>query len=243
MKGKGFKLIDDLKSNWLRSIGSAVIGAIAGALITVSLTSRTTNHKHQNTSSITVNPAFNIIFPDPKKNEIMKQIPQTNAAMATDLHFSEKFATAYQADLGQEWKPHYFIQKGDLMSFTAFLEYFVVKVEGAGPPGYKDVQQILNCLKIIAVPREIQIKLTPSLSLYIVFRNIVNLPLKKSFSRVFIHDLATMRQTNYEKWINEVYAHIETLNELLENPNIWFKLHPHSNEREECALIPKNIFQ
>jgi hypothetical protein len=156
---------------------------------------------------------------------------------AADMRFASRYCTEFDADGNRLFVPHVFIRKGQLKSFNSMLEFLQGTLEDAGEPGSRDVGQILRSLQVVSTTLNLAEPIAADMPIDRFLQVILGLPLKTPVFQVSISDLAAMSQTDYDDWVRSVKSHTETIDTLIENPNIWYKLHPTAGEREEHAFV------
>jgi hypothetical protein len=156
---------------------------------------------------------------------------------AEEIRFASRFCTEFDAEGNRLFVPHLFIRKGQLKSFNSMLEFLQGALEDAGEPGHRDVGQILRSLQVIATSLNLSEPITAEMPLDRFLQVLLGIPLKTPVFQVSIGDLAAMSQTDYDDWVRGVKSSTETVNALIDNPNIWYKLHPTAREREEHAFV------
>jgi hypothetical protein len=153
------------------------------------------------------------------------------------MRFASRYCTEFDHDGNRLFVPHVFVRKGQLKSFNSMLEFLQGALEDAGEPGHRDVGNILKSLQVITTSLNLSEPITAEMPLERFLQVLLGFPLKTPIFQVTIGDLAAMSQTDYDDWVAGVKSTTETLNSLIENPNIWHKLHPTARDREAHAFV------
>ncbi|MCP3964223.1 MAG: VWA domain-containing protein [bacterium] len=157
---------------------------------------------------------------------------------AGSVQFQSRYSTEFDADGNRVFVPHLFIRKGQLLSFTAMLDFLQGQLEDAGDPGSRDVATIVKGMQTVSATLNLAEPITGDISIERFLGLLLGFPLKNPIFQVTISDLAAMSQTDYNDWVQNVKAQKDTLKALTENAHIWRKLHHDAKEREAHAFVP-----
>jgi hypothetical protein len=161
----------------------------------------------------------------------------TASTGADGMGFSNCYCAEFNSVGDRVFVPHVFVRRGQLLQFNSMLEYLEGALEDAGEPGHKDVATILRSLQVVSTSLNLAEPVTADMELEKLLKLLLGFPLKTPIFKISISDLASMSQTDYDDWLRNVRGCHETLASLLENRNIWWKLHPTVREREMHAFI------
>ncbi|MFH1688771.1 MAG: vWA domain-containing protein [Candidatus Eisenbacteria bacterium] len=156
---------------------------------------------------------------------------------ADTMGFASRFCAEFNHNGDRVFIPHVFTRKGQLLQFNSMLEYLEGALEDAGEPGSKDVATILRSLQVVSTSLNLAEPITADMELEKLLKLLLGLPLKTPIFRISISDLASMSQVDYDDWLKSVRGCHDTLESLLENPTIWYRLHPTARDREMHAFI------
>jgi hypothetical protein len=169
--------------------------------------------------------------------DLLRLLPDEPANPNGGLRFAERFAASLDADGNRVLVPHLFARKGQLSKFVAFLDLLVGLLEDAGQPGARDVASILPPLQAMSLALQIDEPISADLKLEPLLSSMLGLPVKTRIFRLTLGELAGMSAARYREWLASVELAKGTLQTLLDNPHLWFKLHPDAQDRDAHAFI------
>jgi hypothetical protein len=169
--------------------------------------------------------------------DLLRELPDSDTREAGGMSFASRYCTEFDSEGNRMFSPHVFTRRGQLRSFNSMLDFLQGALEDAGEPGARDVGQILRNLQVVSTSLNLAEPINAEMPIEEFLQLLLGIPLQTPIFEVSISDLASMSQTDYEDWVLGVRRCHETLESLLENPNIWYKLHPTAREREEHAFI------
>lgn len=156
---------------------------------------------------------------------------------ASGMGFASRYCAEFNHNGDRVFIPHVFTRRGQLLQFNSMLEYLEGALEDAGEPGHKDVGVILRSLQVVSTSLNLDEPLTADMELEKLLQLLLGLPLKTPIFKISISDLASMSQVDYDDWLRSLRGCHDTLASLLENPTIWYRLHPTARDREMHAFI------
>ena len=167
--------------------------------------------------------------------EILKALGPGSGA--SDIKFESRFSTEFDAFGNRVFVPHVFIRKGQLLSFTAMLDFLQQQLEDAGDPGSRDVGTIVKSLQTLSATLNIAEPISADMPVEKFLSVLLGFPIKNPIFQITIGDLAAMSQTDYDDWVKSVKAQKDSLEALTENAHIWKKLHKDSKDRDAHAFV------
>jgi hypothetical protein len=172
--------------------------------------------------------------------DLLSSAPSAQGQNTLDMSFSHGFCTEFDTEGNRVFVPHVFVRQGQLKSFNYVLQFLQTQLEDAGDPGSRDVQKIVKGMQTISMSLNLAEPIDPNMELSTFLQRLIGFPLKTQIFFITLADLAAMSQVDYDDWTKKVKACTETLTELIDNPNIWRKLHPTAKDSQNHAFINMN---
>ncbi|MCP3964222.1 MAG: VWA domain-containing protein [bacterium] len=173
-------------------------------------------------------------FPYPML-DLLRRLPDEKKAAGPS--FATRYCTDVDAEGNRILLPHLLVRKGRLQSFVAFLDLIQGLLEEAGEPGSRDLGPILTQLQMMSVTLNIDEPITADLRLGQLLSGLLGFPVQTRVLSLTVGELAAMSAGRFQEWVRSVSLSRSTLKRLIENPNLWFKLHPSAGERDQHAFV------
>ncbi len=173
-------------------------------------------------------------FPYPML-DLLRRLPDEKRAAGPS--FATRYCTDVDADGNRILVPHLLVRKGRLQSFVAFLDLIQGLLEEAGEPGSRDLGQILSQLQMMSATLNIGEPITADLKLERVLSGLLGFPVQTRSLTLTVGELAAMGAGRFQEWVRSVSLSRDTLKKLVENPNLWFQLHPGAGDRDQHAFV------
>ncbi len=150
------------------------------------------------------------------------------------------FASGYSAEIDAEgnrtFEPFVLVGRNELRLFESALSFCVRRLEGAGDPGNKDVNSILEGLKLLALQIGYGGEVNADTPLNVLLELILGLPVKSKVFEMTPARLAAMSQKDYESWIAQVDASHAMVTGHIENAR-WFNLGKETRPELRFAFV------
>lgn len=151
--------------------------------------------------------------------------------------FAVRYCTDVDADGNRVLLPHLLVRRGRLESFVSFLDLVEGLLAEAGDPGSRDLGRILSQLQMMSVTLNVDEPITADLGLDRVLSGLLGFPVQTRVFRLTVGELAAMSEARFLEWVRSISISRNTLKKLIENPNLWFKLHSSAGERDLHAFV------
>ncbi|MBX3421806.1 MAG: VWA domain-containing protein [Pirellulaceae bacterium] len=150
------------------------------------------------------------------------------------------FASGYSAEIDAEGnrtiEPFVLVGRNELKLFASALEFCVRTLEGAGDPGSKDVDKILQALRTLTVHISYDGEITADTPLKEILQLILGLPVKSRVFDMTPARLAAMSQKDFESWVAEIDASHAMVTGHIENAR-WFNLGKETRPQLRFAFV------
>ncbi len=128
------------------------------------------------------------------------------------------------------------VSRNNLRAFRSAMEFYVTSLEGAGDPGSKDVEKILNSLKTLTVHLGYAEEIKANTPMKQVMELILGLPIKSPCFEMTPSRLASMSQKDFESWVAQISASHAVVDAHLEKAS-WFNLGRETKADHRFAFI------
>jgi hypothetical protein len=167
--------------------------------------------------------------------DLLRRLPDESTG--SEQRFASRYCTELDADGNRVLIPHLFARRGRLNTFSSYLDLVVGILEDSGDPASRDVTAIIGHLQSISASLQIDESVTPETVVEDVLSGILDLPIKTPIFRMTFGELAAMSERDFQEWIRSVDAVQKMMKSVIENENLWFKLHPNAQDRDAHAFI------
>jgi hypothetical protein len=167
--------------------------------------------------------------------DLLRRLPDESTEPGE--RFAARYCTELDADGNRVLIPHLFARRGKLKAFTSYLDFLIGYLEDAGDPGSRDVTELISQLQSMSMALQMDETLTADMELDRILAGILDLPIKTRVFQLSFGELAAMSKPRFQQWVRSVDAVQEMLKGVIENQQIWFKLHPNAQDRDAHAFV------
>ena len=169
--------------------------------------------------------------------DLIRALPDEQASNAGDHRFATRYCTDLDPDGNRSLVPHVLVRQGQLRLFVSFVDFLLAAFDEAGEFGSKDIETVVSQLKSLTLSLNIGEPLKAETPISTVLEALLELPVKTPIFSYTVAQLAAMDAIEWQAFVQSVDLSSGVLRDLLDNSNLWFELHPNSQDRHAYVAL------
>lgn len=154
---------------------------------------------------------------------VLEMIKMTSESSTTET-FQEGYATTLDREGNRCLEPFVLVDQVQLRLFNSALAHCVVSLESAGDPGSRNVQRIVENLKILGAGIPLAGEIEADTPLAEVLTRILGVPIRSPIFKLTPRMLASMTGKDFNDWKSQIEASQSIVKSHIDRTSIWFKL-------------------
>jgi hypothetical protein len=173
---------------------------------------------------------------DPKAGPLGAVLKYLGKDQIVGSGFASGYASETDSKGNRTVEPFTLVSRNDLRAFKSAIEFCLTSLEGAGEPGRKDANKILNSLKTLTAHLGYGDEIKANTPMKQVMELILGLPIKSPCFEMTPSRLASMSQKDFESWVAQISASHAVVDAHIEKAR-WFNLGRDTKPEHRFAFI------
>lgn len=173
----------------------------------------------------------------PGFHAIMRKLRAAQEGETGDVGFARGFTGEFDTAGRQTFVVATLLQRDRAQLFVTALDYVTQALEQSRGGGEESLPELINHVRAFSAGAHLGEPIDADTPLHEFLGSLLAIPVKSGIFSMSLRSVKAMTASDFDSWVAQLREHREVIQQLLEQPTLWFGLHPGVPRERHLAFV------